>query len=159
MDEAARKRVLRLFTYGLYAFTAREGETASAMTANWVTQVSFDPPLLAVSLERSSRTGMMARRTGQFALCVYAEEQRELAGQLGRHSVKVPDKFVGVAWDPGVVTDCPILAGTLGAVECRITDTMDAGDSVLVVAEVLAAHAFAESAPLTMVAAGWKHAG
>ncbi len=159
MDEAARKRVLRLFTYGLYAFTAREGETASAMTANWVTQVSFDPSLLTVSLERSSRTGMMARRTGRFALCVYAEGQRELAGQLGRHSVKAPDKFMGVAWEPGAATGCPILAGTLGAVECRITATMDAGDSVLVIAEVLAAYTFTEATPLTMGAAGWKHAG
>ncbi len=93
---------------------------------------------------------MMARRTGLFALCVYAEGQRELAGQLGRHSVKVPDKFVGVAWEPGTVTGCPILAGTLGAVECRITSTMDAGDSVLMVAAVIAAYALAEGTPLTM---------
>ena len=159
MDEAVRKQVLRLFTYGLYALTAREGDDASAMTVNWATQVSFTPPLVAVSIERESLTGAMARRTGQFALCVYAAEQRELAGQLGRHRAKVPEKFADVAWEPGAATGCPILAGTLGAIECRITGSIDAGDSVLVVAEVIATHALAEGAPLTMAAAGWRHAG
>ena len=96
----AKKQVLRLFTYGLYAVTARDGEMASAMTVNWATQVSFDPPLIAVSMERESRTGAMAMQTGVFALCVFAAEQRELAGLLGRHSAKVPEKFAGIAWEP-----------------------------------------------------------
>lgn len=159
MDEATRKRVLRLFTYGLYALTAREGDVVSAMTVNWVTQVSFTPSLVVVSLEQDSHTGAMARRTGQFALCVYAEGQRELAGLLGRHSANVPDKFAGLAWKPGIATGCPILADTLGAIECRIVSSADAGDSVLVVAEIIAAHAFMDGTPLTMAAAGWKHAG
>lgn len=159
MDEAARKRVLRLFTYGLYALTAREGDAVSAMTVNWVTQVSFTPSLIAVSLEQGSHTGAMARRTGQFALCIYAEGQRELAGLLGRHHANVPDKFADVAWEPGTATGCPILAGTLGAIECCIVSGTDAGDSVLMVAEIITAHAFADGTPLTMAAAGWKHAG
>jgi flavin reductase (DIM6/NTAB) family NADH-FMN oxidoreductase RutF len=159
MDEATRKQVLRLFTYGLYALTAREGDAASAMTVNWATQVSFDPPLVAVSIERESRTGAMALRTGQCALCVFSAEQRELAGLLGRHSAKVPEKFAGVAWEPAPVTGCPILAGTLGTIECRITSQMEAGDSVLAIAEVIAAHATGDGEPLTMRAAGFRHAG
>ena len=159
MDEAARKQVLRLFTYGLYALTAREGDAVSAMTVNWVTQVSFTPSLVAVSLEQGSHTGAMARRTGQFALCIYAKGQRELAGLLGRHRANVPNKFTDVAWEPGTATGCPILVGTLGAIECRIVSSTNAGDSVLVVAEIIAAHALMDGAPLTLTAAGWKHAG
>jgi flavin reductase (DIM6/NTAB) family NADH-FMN oxidoreductase RutF len=159
MDETAKKHILRLFTYGLYAVTARDGDDAAAMTANWATQVSFAPPLIAVSMERESRTRAIAMRTGRFALCVFAAEQRELAGLLGRHSAKVPDKFAGVAWTPGNATGCPLIDGTLGALECRITATMDAGDSVLVVAEIIAAHTLRDGEPLTMQAVGFKHAG
>lgn len=159
MDETAKKQVLRLFTYGLYALTARDGDVASAMTVNWATQVSFAPPLVAVSIERESRTGAIAIRTGQFALCVFAAEQRELAGLLGRHSAKVPEKFSGITWEPAPVTGCPLIAGTLGTVECRIVNQMDAGDSILVVAEVIAAHATQDGEPLTMRAAGFRHAG
>ncbi len=159
MDEAAKKQVLRLFTYGLYALTARDGEDASAMTVNWATQVSFAPPLVAVSIERESRTGATALRTGQFALCIFAAEQRELAGRLGRHSAKVPEKFAGVPWEPAPITGCPLIAGTLGALECQIVNRMEAGDSFLVLAEVIAAHATEDGEPLTMRAAGFRHAG
>lgn len=159
MDEAAKKDLLRLFTYGLYAVTAREGGDAAAMTVNWATQVSFAPPLIAVSMERESRTRDIAMRTGVFALCVFAAEQRELAGLLGRHRAKAPEKFGGVAWTPGSATGCPLIDGTLGALECRIADTMEAGDSILVVAEVVAARILRDGAPLTMQAAGFKHAG
>ncbi len=159
MDEAAKKQALRLFSYGLYAVTAREGETVAAMTVNWATQVSFAPPMIAVSMERESRTRAMVMRTGRFALSIYAADQRELAGLLGRHSAKMPDKFASVAWEPGSATGCPVIAGTLGALECRVVDTIDAGDSILVVAEVIEAHAPRDGEPLTMQAAGFKHAG
>ncbi len=159
MDEAAKKHVLRLFSYGLYAVTAREGAQAAAMTVNWATQVSFAPPLIAVSMERASQTRAMVMRTGVFALCLFAADQRELAGLLGRHSAKVPDKFAAIAWEPGSATGCPLITGTLGALECRVTNTMDAGDSVLILAAVIAAHTLREGDPLTMHAAGFKHAG
>jgi flavin reductase (DIM6/NTAB) family NADH-FMN oxidoreductase RutF len=159
MDEAAKKHVLRLFAYGLYAVTARDGDDAAAMTVNWATQVSFAPPLIAVSMERESRTRAIAVRTGRFALCVFAAEQRELAGLLGRHSAKSPEKFAGVAWTPGSATGCPLIDGTLGALECRVVNTIEAGDSILVMAEVIAAHILRDGEPLTMQAAGFKHAG
>jgi flavin reductase (DIM6/NTAB) family NADH-FMN oxidoreductase RutF len=159
MDEATKKQILRLFSYGLYAVTAWDGEHASAMTVNWASQVSFTPPLIAVSIERDSHTGALILASGRFALCVFAAGQRELAGLLGRHSAKVPEKFAGVAWTPAPVTSCPMIAGTLGTLECRIVNRMDAGDSLLVVAEVIAAHLAQEGEPLTMRAAGFKHAG
>ncbi len=159
LDEAAKKQVLRLFSYGLYALAARSGDDVRAMTVNWAMQVSFDPPLVAVSIERESRTGALAIQTGQFALCVYAEGQRELAGQLGRHSAKVPEKFAGVPWEPAPVTGCPLIAGALGALECRIAETVAAGDSVLIVGAIIAAHSLTDGEPLTMRAAGFRHAG
>ncbi len=159
MDEVAKKQALRLFSYGLYAVTAREGDTIAAMTVNWVTQVSFTPPLIAISMERESRTRAIAMRTGVFALCIYAAEQRELAGLLGRHSAKVPDKFAAVAWEPGSATSCPLIADTLGALECRVVNTLEAGDSILILADVIAAHTLRDGEPLTMHAAGFKHAG
>jgi len=159
MDEATKKQVLRLFTYGLYAVTARDGDEAAAMTVNWVTQVSFAPPLIAVSMERESRTRAIAMRAGVFALCVFAADQRELAGLLGRHSAKMPEKFAGIAWTPGGATGCPLIDGMLGALECRVVNTLEAGDSILVLAEVIAAQTLRASDPLTMQAAGFKHAG
>ncbi len=48
VDVNLKKQVLRTFTYGLYAVSCADAGEVNAFTANWLTQVSFDPPLLAV---------------------------------------------------------------------------------------------------------------
>jgi len=108
MDTATKKTVLRMFTYGLYAVTARHGDEASAMTANWITQASFEPPLIALAVEADSHTRKVIEASGMFAVNIYETGQRELAGQLGKTWAKHPEKFDGVATRPGVW-------GTLGA--------------------------------------------
>src|SRR2546427_4601434 len=56
MDEAAKKTVLRSFPYGLYAVTVAHGGEEHGMTANWVTQASFEPPMVVVAVENTSKT-------------------------------------------------------------------------------------------------------
>ena len=55
MDPKVKKQALRTFTYGLYAISCVEGETVNMFTANWLSQVSFEPPLVAVSVENASK--------------------------------------------------------------------------------------------------------
>ena len=56
MDPNLKKQVLRTFTYGLYAVSCADEGEVNIFTANWLTQVSFDPPLLAVSVENLSKS-------------------------------------------------------------------------------------------------------
>ena len=82
LDQAAKKSVLRLFTYGLYAVTCAHEDVANVFTANWLTQVSFDPPMVAVSVENDSASLPLILASGLFAVNVYAAGERELAGAL-----------------------------------------------------------------------------
>ncbi|MBV9257702.1 MAG: flavin reductase, partial [Ktedonobacteraceae bacterium] len=80
MDPAIKKQALRLFTYGLYAVTCTQEDDVNAFTANWLTQVSFEPPLLAVSVENNSKSLPMILDSGKFAVNVLRTGQREFAG-------------------------------------------------------------------------------
>lgn len=158
LDPTTRKTVLRLFTYGLYALgTAHDGELGLA-TVNWVTQVSFEPPLLALSVENDSHSIELIRASGVFAISIFGEDQRELAGSLGKRWKLRPQKVEETPHRPGI-TGCPILTDALGAVECRVTGEMPAGDSTLFLAEAVNAELLREGSPLTMAAAGFRHAG
>ncbi len=89
MDPNLKKQVLRTFTYGLYAVScANEGEV-NVFTANWLTQVSFQPPLLAVSVENISKSLPMILRSRKFTVNVLRSGDRELAGKLGKSSCRV----------------------------------------------------------------------
>ena len=52
MDATAKKTALRMIPYGLYVLTAanKKGEIAAA-TVNWVTQASFEPPLVMMGMK------------------------------------------------------------------------------------------------------------
>jgi len=158
MDEALKKQVLRLFTYGLYAVSAAEGGEVNAFTANWLSQVSFDPPLLAVSIENDSKSLGMIERSERFAVNIFESGQREVAGTLGKTALKFPEKLKGLQYDFGE-TGCPLLHDALAWVECRVIATAPAGDSTLVIGEVMNIGLRREGTPLTMKEAGFRHAG
>lgn len=157
MDEAAKKTVLRSFTYGLYAVTAREGEAVNGFTANWLTQASFDPPMVVVAIEQDARSLGMILRSGRFAINVFTSGQRELAGHLGRSSQRNPDKLRDVPYR--LEHGLPILEAALGYLVCEVRGSQPAGDHTLVVGEVIEAGVQREGEPLTLRETGFRYAG
>jgi flavin reductase (DIM6/NTAB) family NADH-FMN oxidoreductase RutF len=158
MDPKVKKQALRTFTYGLYAVSCTEGEAVNIFTANWLSQVSFEPPLLAVSIENTSKSLPMILGSGVFTVNTLRSGQRELAGKLGKSAIQHPDKLSGIACDIGA-NGCPILHDALAWVACEVRGTLEAGDSTLVLAEVVDAGVLAEGPALTMAEAGFRHAG
>lgn len=158
MDDAAKKTALRLFTYGLYAVTTGTGDDQNAFTANWLSQVSFDPPLVVVSVQNDSFSLPVIERTGLFAVNVFSADQRELSGRLGKPRARAPEKLTGLDIEPGE-TGVPLLKEAIASVECRVEGQLLAGDSTLILGRVVAATVRHEADPLTMRAAGFKHAG
>jgi flavin reductase (DIM6/NTAB) family NADH-FMN oxidoreductase RutF len=158
MDPNLKKQVLRTFTYGLYAVScANEGEV-NIFTANWLTQVSFDPPMVAVSVENISKSLPMILRSRKCTINVLRSGDRELAGKLGKSALQHPDKLSNIAFHLGI-NGCPILDDALAWVACDLRNTVEAGDSTLIIAEVIDVGMLGEGQPLTMAEAGFRHAG
>ncbi|MFL5625785.1 MAG: flavin reductase family protein [Ktedonobacteraceae bacterium] len=158
MDLNTKKQVLRTFTYGLYAVSCADEGDVNIFTANWLTQVSFDPPLLAVSIENASKSLPMILRSRIFTINVLRTGARELAGKLGKSAIQHPDKLTGIDFELGA-NGCPILRDALAWVACKVRHTIEAGDSTLIVAEVVDVGMLGEGQPLTMAEAGFRHAG
>ena len=159
MDSATKKTVLRMMTYGLYAVTAGHGDDVSVMTANWLMQSSFEPPMLTLAVEADSHTRSVIERDAAFAVNIYESGQRELAGSLGRTFAKHPEKIAGLDWHPGPVTGSPILTAALAWVECRVVNSVPSGDHVLFITEVVEVGLNREGAALTLKETGFKYAG
>ena len=160
MDAAAKQSVLRHFPYGLYVVTVTAGGEEHGMTANWVTQAAFEPPMIAVAVENTSRTIGMIRDAHYFGISLLAAGQRELAGKLGRSSDQAPSKLKGIRTKPAPVSKTPVLAEALGWVECRAIASLPAGDHTLVLGEIVEAGVESPDAqPLTLQESGFKYSG
>lgn len=153
-----RRLCLRLLTYGLYVVTVRRGEESGGFTANWLTQVSFEPPLVALSVENGSHSIGMIRETGIFTVNLLPSGAREVAGILGKRWSKVPDKLDRVEHTAGP-NGCPVLTCALGYLECEVRGSIPAGDSTVFIAAVTDAKHLREGSPLTMAETGFHHSG
>ena len=159
MDEAAKKAILRHFPYGLYVVTVAADGEEHGMTANWLTQAAFEPPMIVVAIENASKTIAMVRDAHHFAVNLLLTAQRDLAGKLGKSSDQAPQKLKGIKTKPAPVSGVPVLLDALGWVECRVVATLPAGDHTLVLGEIVAAGIEHEGQPLTMQEAGFKYSG
>ena len=158
MDHNLKKQVLRTFTYGLYAVSCSYAGEVNLFTANWLTQISFDPPLVAISIENSSKSLPMILQSRKCTINVFRLGDRELAGKLGKSAIQHPHKLTDISYHLGD-NGCPILDDALAWVACEIRNTMEAGDSTLVITQVVDVGKMTEGQPLTMNEAGFRHAG
>jgi 3-hydroxy-9,10-secoandrosta-1,3,5(10)-triene-9,17-dione monooxygenase reductase component len=103
------------------------------MTANAVTSLSLDPPLMVVCFAQTARTLAAVRHSGVFGVHFLAHDQEDLAA---RFASKMPEagKFKGLEWEQrgGV----PALGGCLAWFACRVRDLLPGGDHLVGVGEV-----------------------
>ena len=103
-------------------------------TANAVSSVSLDPPLVLVCLREESETLAGLRASGAYAINVLAEHQHELADRFARPATD--GQWDGVAHELAA-SGSPLLHGTLATIECAVHEEADGGDHRIVIGRVL----------------------
>ena len=134
-----RRRVLWKVPSGLYVIGSTDkGERRNGMTLNWLTQISFDPKLVGISVEREAFTHELIEAGGVFSVCLVDREDRAIVRKF--------TKPVEVDLDAKTLNDFPYFDGRTGApvlsqsvayLECEVRDTVAAGDHTFFVGEVV----------------------
>jgi len=141
-------------TLGVYVIGVADAERRNAFTAAWVTQVSFDPPLLAVSINPVNASYAILRSGRSFVVNVLERGQLELARRFGTRSGRDDDKLSGIAWSPGR-HGAPILEQAVAYFDCEVGDVLRCGDHDLVVGRVIDGRILAPfAAPMTYAETG-----
>ncbi len=121
-------------TQGVYVVGVAHGEARNAFTAAWVMQVSFDPLLLALSINpRHSSYGLL-KQSRAFSVNVLKKSQMELAAHFGRPAHAA--KLAGMEWTTGRA-GTPLLREALAWFECQVVGEHPVGDHVLVLGKVI----------------------
>ena len=123
---------------GVTVVTALGAEGPAGATANAVTSLSLDPPLMLACLDRGSRTLAAARASGLFGVNALAAGHEELARRFMTKDPQ-PDKWVGVGWSES--SGSPRLDDALMWVACELRDLIDGGDHLILTGNVLEADA------------------
>ena len=134
-----RRRVLWTMPSGLYAVGSRTGGRRNMMTLNWATQLSFDPKLVGVGVEKAALTHRLIHEGGAFSLCFIDREDRALVRKFVK-PVEVDEGAAtvnGVAFHDGAATGVPILDQAVAWLECQVRHEVPCGQHTLFVGEVV----------------------
>jgi flavin reductase (DIM6/NTAB) family NADH-FMN oxidoreductase RutF len=137
MDAQAKKAALRSIQYGLQVLTSIDGEELAAAGVNWLSQASFEPPLIMIAVKNDNDSHAIIERSGVLAINVLAENQLDIGKAFSRTTKVEGDTLNGYHFEPGAEADCPILTDLPYWFEARVTDTVARGDHTIFVAEVV----------------------
>jgi len=139
MDEQAKKTALRMIPYGLYVLTSesQDGRVA-ASTINWVTQASFEPPLITVGVKVGSTAHDVIKESRAFALNVLAKDQDALAFTFFKPLERDGNSIGGQAFSPGK-SGAPVFTASAAFLECSLVDSLECGDHSVFLGEVIEA--------------------
>lgn len=154
------QRALSPSPFALVTARKEDGRT-NLMALSWWTFVSNHPPMLAIATSNRGCTGSCIRRTGEFGLCLVGEGLEEKAMRCGTCSGSSCDKaeLTGIELTDAASIDVKLVKESRAALECRLTDTLPAGDHTIYVAEIVQVYQNPEAGAPLYAWEGYKRLG
>lgn len=116
----------------------------NVMAAAWAMPLDFDPPKVAVVIDKTTLTADLVNGSGEFVLNVPSRALADQVLAVGSRSGRDGDKFaaLGLTAEVGTQVAAPLVGGCLAWLECRIlSEPRNQQAYDLYLAEVLAAWA------------------
>ena len=157
MNEKYRKQSLRMFSYGVYILSSlNEGEYCVS-TVTWVSQASFEPPMISVCIKRNSASYEIVKKRGEFILHLLGDTQKELASTFFKPTIFENEKLNGQEFS--LESNLPLLKDIPAYIQCKVVEILENGDHPLFLAEVVDAKINNDSNPLELRKTGWTYGG
>ncbi len=136
LDAESFKALARRWAATVTVVTGRHADaTLDGFTATAFLTVSMAPPIVLVSATKSTRAAEMARACEAFTINLLSDDQRAIAEQFARPGQDRAEAFDQFAHERDPV-GATVFHGALGAFSCARREIVDAGDHVLLLADV-----------------------
>jgi len=138
-------KAYRLLNHGptVLVSAAHDGQR-NVMAAAWAMPLDFEPPKVAVVLDKSTWTRQLLEASGTFVLQVPCVAQADIVQTVGNTAGKTLDKFAayGLQTFVGERLEAPLLEGCVAWLECRLLpEPHNEGTYDLFLGEVISAQA------------------
>lgn len=132
-------------TYGIYVLTCFYRQKINGMIVSWVSQISYDPPMIMVAVHPNRYSHHLIKKGGYFTLHVPSKNQTDL---LKRFKGPNPSaKFDGIQWTRGK-TGCPVLKQCVAYMECEVETSYSPGNHTLFIGKIRYGRVISEDDPL-----------
>ena len=131
------KRTLAQWPSGVTIVTSRAGDRVQGMTVSSFNEVSLNPPLVLICSDKTTITNDLIQASGVFSVSILAKGQEDLSNRFASKKHE-RERFDGLNCDDGE-TGCPRIPGAVAWLDCKIQQSVDAGDHLVHIGEIQAA--------------------
>lgn len=121
-----------------------EGEDV-AMTANSVTSLSLDPPMILVCIAKTARFHDVLATSGHWGVSILDAEAAEVSARFAQPGRERRGQFEQTSHHRGPVTGVALVDDSCAYLECRTEAIHPGGDHTIVVGRVISTELRAES--------------
>lgn len=136
LDDETLNRVLWKIPNVLCLVGSRSGDEWNAMTTSWVTQVSMEPVLVAVSVDTAAVTNRLIRGGGAFSVNLWDRGDTRVFVRFSKPARHEDGTLNGRPVRQGV-TGVPVFEEAVAWIECRVWDTVPCGSHDLFLGQVV----------------------
>ena len=136
MDAATLNAVTWTIPNALCLVGSGVGDEWNGMTLSWVTQVSMEPVLIAIGVDRSAVTDGLIRDAEAFSVNLWDREDTRVFRSFSKPAIRERFTLNGRPVRAGV-TGVPIFEEAVAWLECRVFQTVEFTSHDLFVGEVV----------------------
>jgi len=149
------RQAMGRFATGVTIVTTTNGDEINGMTANALTSVSLEPPLVLVCIDRDNYTSKIISESKIFALNILGADQQELSDLFARPGSGKAESLKDLHTSTAV-TGAPLIKGCPAYLDCRVTDIYAQGDHNIFIGEVVKAEVDNDNPPLLFWNGGYR---
>jgi len=143
-------RTLHKISYGIYVVCSKNEEKINGQIANAIFQVTSDPPVLAISINKQNLTHDFIEKSKNFSISILSEKTpMKFIGTFGFKSGRDIDKFKDVEYKLGKTKLPLVLDNALACIEAKVIDKIDVGTHTIFIGKVEDAEILSEEKPMT----------
>lgn len=132
-DPAEQRRIMGSFATGVTVVTTNS-EPPTGLTANAVASLSLDPPLVLVAVDKKASSHQAFQETRCFAVNILTARQQSVSNRFATPGPKdFSDLNIKTA-----ETGAPIIADSLGWLDCQLHEVLPGGDHDIFVGKIVA---------------------
>lgn len=126
-------------SYGMCILSSKRNGEFNGCIVNTVFQLTPEPPMIAISVNRENLTYEYIAESKVFAVSILAEgTPLEFTSRFGFRTGRDLDKFQGVNYKTGMTGAPIVLDNTVGFIEAEVTNAFDVETHTLFIGKIVA---------------------
>ena len=143
-------KALHKLGYGMYVVASKQGDRLNAQIANTVFQVTSEPPMIAVSINKSNLTHQFIQESRVFAATVLCQDAPlSFIGRFGFKSGRDTNKLEGVDYRIGKTGAPLVTENAVAYLEVEVIKEVDVGSHTIFIGNLVDADVISDETCMT----------